>query len=65
MDELRKELLEYLHKYYDRKTDFYVVVKNKAMEFASGFMSTSKEPFRKAYDVVSEVVHDFYFGEGK
>lgn len=65
MDELRKELLEYLHKYFDRETDSHIVAKSRAMEFAAGFPSVSKEPFRKVYDVVSETVQDFWFGEGR
>lgn len=65
MDELREELMKHLHKYFDRETDFYVATKNRAMEFAAGFPSVSKEPFRKVYDVVSETVQDFWFGEGK
>ena len=65
MDELREAILEYLHKNHNREKDFYDVVKNTAMEFAAGFMSNSKEPFRKVYDVVSETVQDFWFGEGK
>lgn len=65
MDELREKLMEHLHKYFDRETDSYAGVKSRAMDFAAGFMSTSKEPFRKVYDVVSEAVQDFWFGEGK
>ena len=65
MDELRKAILEYLHKNHNREKDFYDVVKNTAMEFAAGFPSVSKEPFRKVYDVVSETVQDFWFREGK
>ena len=65
MDELREELMEYLHKYFDRETDSYSGVKIRAMEFAAGFPSALKEPFKKVYDVVSEAVQDFCFGEGK
>jgi len=65
MDELREELMKHLHKHFDRETDFYIATKFRAMEFAAGLPSVSKEPFREVYDVVSETVQDFCFGEGK
>lgn len=65
MDELREKILKHLHRYYNRKEDFYIGAKDSAMAYAAGLMNDSKEPFRKVYDVVTEAVQDFWFGEGK
>lgn len=65
MDELREKILEYLHKNFNREKDFYVVAKDMAMSRTAGIMDGSKDPFWKVYDVVSETVQDFWFGEGK
>ena len=62
MDELREELLKHLQKNFAQERDFYIVVKSRALEFAAGFPGVSKEPFRKVYDVVSEVAQEFFFG---
>ena len=64
MDELREEVKEFLEKWYS-KTGLHNDIKCAAMAYVAGLMKDSKEPFRKVYDVVTETVQDFWFGEGK
>lgn len=64
MDELRTEMLKFLHKEFDEKRCSYYEATCLAMTCAAEIMSKSRVPFRKVYDVVKEAVQDFLFGEG-
>lgn len=64
MDELREEVKEFLEKWYS-KTGLHNDIKCAAMAYVAGRLENSRRPFTKVYDLVTEVVDDFVFREGK
>ena len=64
MDELRESVKKFLEENYDRRRDYYDL-KCAAMAWTAGHLENSRRPFSKVYRLVTEVVNDFVFEEGK